>query len=779
MQLVRQRPGRFCGIVDLGRLYGPPSTCLVSVSYLDDAEKEAAAVGDGKLNTLEPLHFVALGKGAFMRGMLLALLSMIAAGIVAGQEPSQSSTIHVTVQSDSGPVKAARVTAGSVSAISDDSGSATIAVRAGTVEITVSAEGFVTEKASVSTTPGQTQEIVLELQPNPNAEEEVTVSATRTGARLEDDPARVEVIDQDDIEEELMMKPGDIVMMLNEMGGLRIEQTSPSLGAASLRIQGMKGRYTRFLQDGLPLFGEQVEGLGLLQIPPMDLAQVEVIKGVASALYGAGAMGGVVNLVSRRPGTETSYDVLFNQSSRGATDFVPFIMTPLSKHWKLSVLGGAHFQQENDINHDGWADLAGYSRGVIRPRLFWDNGNGSTAFLTGSGTYEDRQGGTIPGAVLPATGLPDVEALSTYRYDAGGSADLVVHKNYVVALRGAMVWQRERHQFGAALERDHHNSAFAEVSILHTSGRHTWVAGFGLDKDVFHPTDVPRFAYDYTTPGLFAQDDIVVRPWLSVSASGRLDYHSQYGFFASPRLSALIRGEKWNSRLSFGEGFFGPTPLTEETEAAGLTRLQVPEPLKAERGRSASLDFTRSVGPGTYTATLFGSDISNPVFVERDAAYEILNLARPTTNVGVEFLATIKHGPFTGSATYTYVQSRQTENGQRLDVELTPRQNLGLVGAWQNKNNRIGVEYYYTGDQRLEADPYRSRSVSYSLVGLLVEHRFGRFQLFVNTENLANVKQTNFEPLIRPTQGVDGQWAVDAWAPLDGRVLNGGVRVSF
>ena len=66
----------------------------------------------------------------------------------------------------------------------------------------------------------------------------------------------------------------------------------------------MRGRYTRFLSDGLPLFGEQVGALGLLQIPPMDLGQVEVIKGVASSLYGAGAMGGVVNLISRRPGDE-------------------------------------------------------------------------------------------------------------------------------------------------------------------------------------------------------------------------------------------------------------------------------------------------------------------------------------------------------------------------------------------------------------------------------------------------------------------------------------------
>jgi iron complex outermembrane receptor protein len=94
---------------------------------------------------------------------------------------------------------------------------------------------------------------------------------------------RVEVLSAEEIAERVMMTPGDIVMMLNEMGGMRVAPSSPSLGAASVRIQGMKGRYTRFLSDGLPLFGQQVGGLGLPQIPPTDLGQVEVIKGVASA----------------------------------------------------------------------------------------------------------------------------------------------------------------------------------------------------------------------------------------------------------------------------------------------------------------------------------------------------------------------------------------------------------------------------------------------------------------------------------------------------------------
>ena len=63
--------------------------------------------------------------------------------------------------------------------------------------------------------------------------------------------------------------------------------------------------------------------------------------------------------------------------------------------------------------------------------------------------------------------------------------------------------------------------------------------------------------------------------------------------------------------------------------------------------------------------------------------------------------------------------------------------------------------------------------------GALVERRFGRLRLFLNAENLTNVRQTRWDPLVRPAQGADGRWTVDGWAPLDGRVLNGGLRLEF
>jgi iron complex outermembrane receptor protein len=568
--------------------------------------------------------------------------------------------------------------------------------------------------------------------------------------------------------------------MLNEMGGMRVQATSPSLGAASVRIQGMRGRYTRFLSDGLPLFGEQVGALGLLQIPPMDLGQVEVIKGVASSLYGAGAMGGVVNLISRRPGGAAEHELLINRSTRGATDAIAFLSGPLSDRWGMTFLGGGHWQERTDVNDDTWADLPGYERGVFRPRVFWDGGNGSTLFATTGVTIEDRDGGSMAGTTLPAAGVAYPEALRTVRVDTGVSGQRLLRGRYVLTARGAFAQQRHDHQFGDMLERDRHDTAFGEFAIRGTSGRQTWVAGAAIEYDAYRPIDLPRFRHTFTVPGVFVQDDVELSPSMSLSASGRLDHHSAYGTFFSPRLAALFRSGRWNSRLSVGTGFFGPSALTEETEAAGLSRLVIPRALRAEQGRSASLDVSRTDGPAAYTLTLFASSVRHPIDVDRSAGLVLTNLDAPTTNLGVEVIGTLRRAPFALTTTYTYVKSREPEGEVRLDVPLTPRHSAGLVGMWEREEaGRVGVELYYTGVQRLEENPYRGESQPYVILGLLAERQFGRLRLFINGENLTGVRQTRWDPLLRPARAPDGRWTTDAWAPLEGRTINGGIRVRF
>ena len=213
----------------------------------------------------------------------------------------QATTIQVQVRSDGAPLAGAQVVADGVTRVTDAKGIASFEATPGKIEISVLKDGYVAVKSTLVAGPGRINPLVVDLELQPTHEEEVIVSATRTDKRVEDQPLRVEVVPGEEVQEKIMMTPGDVSMLLNETNGLRVQTTSPSLGGANVRIQGLRGRYTQILADGLPLYGGQTGSIGLLQIPPMDLGQVEVIKGVASALYGMSAIGGVVNLVTRRP----------------------------------------------------------------------------------------------------------------------------------------------------------------------------------------------------------------------------------------------------------------------------------------------------------------------------------------------------------------------------------------------------------------------------------------------------------------------------------------------
>ena len=157
----------------------------------------------------------------------------------------------------------------------------------------------------------------LYSSPSHNAEEVIVVSL-RNQRSFEQQPTRLEVLGGEEINEKANMKPGDIRMLLNEITGIHVQQTSPISFNSSIRIQGLNGKYTQILRDGMPLYGGFSSGLGLLQIAPLDLKQVEVIKGANSTLYGGGAIAGLVNLISKKPSDKNENSFLINKtSSRG------------------------------------------------------------------------------------------------------------------------------------------------------------------------------------------------------------------------------------------------------------------------------------------------------------------------------------------------------------------------------------------------------------------------------------------------------------------------------
>jgi outer membrane receptor protein involved in Fe transport len=129
------------------------------------------------------------------------------------------------------------------------------------------------------------------------------------------------------------------------------------------------------------------------------------------------------------------------------------------------------------------------------------------------------------------------------------------------------------------------------------------------------------------------------------------------------------------------------------------------------------------------------------------------------------------------------VSSRLTHSPiwfQLANVRLKPRHSAGIVGMWETEDvGRVGIEWYYTGRQSLEENPYRAVSDPYMILGLPAEKQFGWARLSVNGENLTGVRQTRWDPLLRTGRAADGRWTVDAWDPLERPQRQRGFRIRF
>ena len=395
----------------------------------------------------------------------------------------------------------------------------------------------------------------------------------------------------------------------------------------------------------------------------MDLAQVEVIKGVASALYGASALGGVVNLISRRPQRDKpEREVLVNRTSRGGTDSVVWLSKRGEGNWGYTFLGGGHWQERNDIDRDGWTDLPTYRRAIVRPRLMWDDGSGRSVFFTIGAMAEDRKGGTQPGAAAP-DGNPFPENLATRRFDAGIVATLPLGTRTVLTVRSSALGQWHRHQFGQATENDLHHTWFGEAAL--TSKRRNTP---GCSVLRCSATSIARGSSAVSTTHRscpVSSRRTITRPRRGSRCRGaRIDHHNTFGTFVSPRISGLLKHASTGLtfRLSTGTGFFAPTPFIEETEATGLSELAPLGDLEAERGRSISADLGWKRGPLELNATLFGSAVAHPLQLHE----HVLSNARDSVRTrGSELIARFHVETMDLIATHMFVWSTEPEPGTR------------------------------------------------------------------------------------------------------------------
>ena len=715
----------------------------------------------------------------------LSILVVLLLGVVRplGAQTPDSGTVAVTVREAMGMVDGILVRSESRSATTDANGKARLVLPAGRRELLLTRIGFAPRRVTVAVIADSTVEVTVDfaMEGMMPTMEAVRISATRLERLVEKTPLRVEVVDEMEVDENTLMAPSGITMLLNETPGIRVQQASPTLGTGSVRILGLPGQYTAMLADGLPLYGGAASALGPLDISPVDLKRVEIIKGAASSLYGGQALGGVINLISKPPSGRS--ELLLNRRTMGVTDAATWLSRRFSEQSGASLLVSGTLQDAADPDGDGWGDQSRARRWGIRPRFSFNDTGGRSLFVTGGYGYDDRQGGTLGSAVTP-DGQRFREGLTGHRVDAGLTLRLPQTNEGHIAVRLAASTNGRERAFGSGpLERDRISTGFAEITRIATAERGALLVGAAVQLDGYRNRLNPGFDHDWVTPGLFVTGDRDIGAF-TVSASLRGDHHSETGFMLTERLALLARpAEEWTVRLSGGTGFAAPASMTEEVEAIGLRAIE-PSALRAERSLGLMLDLSGRLLGAEFLMTGYSSSVNRAIQLvdvgQQGMTGALRNAAGPTRVGGAE-AATIWRfgGDNKFLLTYGYARGTRTdaETGDREPVPLLNRHRVGADLMLERPGvYRVGIEGIYYGRQSLDDNPYRSFSKPYVYAMAIAMRQFGPLEVVANFENLLDVRQTKYQPLVRPTPTVGGRWTTDVWAPLEGFMANVAVR---
>jgi outer membrane receptor for ferrienterochelin and colicins len=322
-----------------------------------------------------------------------ALLFLCCLFFVVSAAAQTAITIRVTDAQNHEPIRDASAIVSSTQqgTRTDTSGTALLDIVPPT-SITISAAGYATQTIPIDS--GRLQ-LDIALQKVAQTLEEVIVSSSRTDSRIENLPTRVEVLGTEEVEEESGIKPANVASLLGDVAGIQSQQTSAVTGNTEMRVQGLPGNYTQLLRDGMPLFGDFAGSFSILQIPPLDLKQIEIIKGATSTLYGGGAIAGIINLISKKPKLHTfEKTVLLNYSTLNEANAHVYLSNR-NAHFGYTFFTGLTRQQAADVNGDGFSDVARLHGVFIHPQLFFYPDKNNTISVGYNGAFDNRKGGDM------------------------------------------------------------------------------------------------------------------------------------------------------------------------------------------------------------------------------------------------------------------------------------------------------------------------------------------------------------------------------------------------
>ncbi len=619
-------------------------------------------------------------------------------------------------------------------------------------------------------------------------DEVVFVASTRTNERIENSPIKVEVLGSEDMGEENTIRPANIASILGDVSGVQIQQSSAVSGNTNVRIQGLNGQYKQILRDGMPLYDGFSGGFGILQIPPLDLKQIELIKGSASTLYGGGAIAGLINLISKRPTDNQEAIFTINATTLQEQDVNAYLAKRYKKFGYTLFAGYTH-QNAVDVNGDGFSDVPDLSTFTIHPRLFYYPDSKTTLTVGYNGTFESRLGG-------------DMQVIN----NLADSAHQYYEKNTTQRNTGEVIFERSLPGLVkltikgsvSSFNRDiasniidikgNQLSYYSEASVFVPQKKNSIVAGINLTGDNFKvlpgSDPIPLQDFQNSALGAFGQYSIHFTGQTTLEAGLRADHTFQYGDFILPRLALFHRfNDTWAMRAGAGLGYKTPNALEQQIIDYPIEDLQpMPADVKAEKSAGYNIEgnFKKDISDDVnlfINHAFFLTDISSPIVATQLSNNNVVfsNATKDVTTMGFDTYVKLTIKKVELYAGYTYTDAERKYLPQNSFMPLTPRNRVAFTAVREFEEKwRVGLEGSYVGVEYRDGD---INTQPYFITALMIERKFGKkFTVVLNGENLLDYRQTKFEQIY--TGPVTDPTFKPLWAPIEGRVINLSLKIT-
>jgi len=597
-------------------------------------------------------------------------------------------------------------------------------------------------------------------------------------------PTRVEFISSEELGEKAIMNPTNISMVLRESTGIQMQQTSLSSGSTNIRIQGLDGRYTQLLRDGFPLYSGFSSGLSILQIPPLDLQQFEIIKGSSSTLYGGGAIAGLVNMVSKTPHEEPDLDIMLTQTQAlGSTANVFY--SQRNDKFGFSLYGSGHYQKAYDPEDDDFSNLPETKSISFNPKIFYYPSEKTTFWLGLNGTYDDRIGGDITKIENGETGTHQyTEENISKRLSSQAVYKTQIDSNSSLNIKNSVAFFDRNLSIPDYNFKGKQTNTFTEITYQRETLKTDWIFGTNLYTSNFDENDNATLQRDQKdiTYGAFANSILDLSDKWILESGLRTDYNTDFGFFPLPRVSLLYKSnDGFSTRIGGGLGYKIPDIFTEEAEYINFENVLAIDKstLKAEKSYGVNFDINYQ----THLFDTIGFSINQLFYVTainnglilntaNNGFYEFENATDEILSKGAETNIKFTYKDFKWFINYALIDTKLNYLAGTPQKPLTAKHNAGSVLMYESEKWRIGYETYYTGEQFLSDG---TKTTDFVTMGLLLMRNFKFVSAFVNFENFTDIKQSNFSELVLPPH--ENPEFPEIYAPTDGFIFSIGIII--